>query len=147
MRAVLMLLLVAAAPAAKGPVAISCDQTLTEEGGSIDTWPNSPTKAKTQIYVLDDTKKLISFYNKNTGSLDPVCRDCEWSYGPAKVTYNHLRDLGGGTSSFSTFEIDRTTGKYHYDSLILKNARSHKMVWDGVCTKTTLPKKDVNTKF
>lgn len=124
-------LLTVAATAPDSQTAIRCTGTQKRAMGDLKS---VDTATVSRLYVIDDAKKDVSFYNAKLGKLFSLCdgkADCRFDFSPETISLNWS---GGGASDVVT--IDRKAGTFSN----LMNAPGHMTYqFKGNCEKADYP--------
>jgi hypothetical protein len=135
---ILAALIAAQASAAFGTTAIRCTGA-TEIVGATAKRPES------RIYILDDAGKSVATWEAKSQAAVPYCvHECTTVFGA-----KHIRIIDEDSSGSLILDIDRASGE------VMDIARFNSSRWsaasmetfEGMCSKTSLPKATVKTKF
>ena len=128
----LLLPMASAALAAERAIAISCDGHWYEG----DDMSALPTRSATRIYIVDEDKQTLGYWNPDRELVIPACdrswERCEVVFEPTQITVR-----GRLNSKYSIYvDASRRTGSLNH--IFLNDDKRHSF-W-GHCQQTELPK-------
>lgn len=125
--------------ALSGRSAIKCEGQFFADATLKKSVPES------RIYVIDDPKKRVEFFDGKRERLIDICEgltvsDCTPTFEEHNIDFTAFRPTGGNIDL--SFALDRQSGKIvHYQTdLFAENGNR----FDGACSKTGMPEETPN---
>jgi|JI10StandDraft_1071094.scaffolds.fasta_scaffold150704_4 hypothetical protein len=134
---------VASCAAAESPQAIKCNLTRTDLKHKYGTKDKTEVKNYTAIYVLDDGKHMIKWFDDKSLGLYDLCKECDIEYGRNSIKYSEFatRTPPNDQTTMTIFTLDRVKGTFSYEdgaTSVAMGQRSTKI--KGNCIPTAMPK-------